>query len=263
MPNRYMDEIRSARVDRGSVCLWWLGQNGFVFKTPRGVTFSTDAYLSDSCRTLGERMGMNMARTVPVFVPPAEFSVDYFLCTHSHQDHADPETISALRKDRTQFAGPGLACEVFARCGVAAERSRQLYPGGRYTFGDVTVHGCFAQPTDDTDLNHMGFVFEVEDGPRIYMTGDTDYSDLLGSVAKLEPQLLITCINGGFNNLSHWEAADLARLVAPRAAIPCHYDMFPDNYQNPETFRASLKYKAPAVSYQRLEHMRPFVFKAV
>ncbi len=260
--NRYIEEIRGARVERGSVALWWLGQNGFVFKTPRGVVFSTDAYLTNSCEELGRRAGMNLARAVPIFVPPEEFAVDYFLCTHSHQDHADPETIAALPKEAMELVGPGLACEVFARCGVAPARMRQVYAGGKYSFGDVTVHGAFALPTDDTDLNHLGFLIEVEDGPRIYMTGDTDYTDLLAGVAKMQPQLMITCINGGFNNLSHWEAADLAHLVRPRAAIPCHYDMFPDNHQDPELFRAALRYKAPEVAYCHLEHMKPFVFRA-
>ena len=260
--NAYMEQIRSRKVERGTVALWWLGQTGFVFKTPRGAVFSIDAYLTNSCEPLGKQLGMNLTRKVPVFIPPAEFSVDYFVCTHSHQDHADPETIAAVPQQSMEFIGPGLACEVFARCGVAPGRTRQIYAGGRQEFADVRLHGTFALPTDDTDLNHLGYVVEVEDGPRIYVTGDTDYSDLLAHVASLRPQLMITCINGGFNNLSHWEAADLARLVQPRAAIPCHYDMFPDNYQDPEMFRAGLVYKAPRVRYCRLEHAQPFVFRA-
>lgn len=257
-----MKDIRAARIERGSAGIWWLGQNGFVFKTPRGVVFSTDAYLTDSCAALGAQYGMNLARKVPIFVPPSDFDVDLFLCTHSHQDHADPETIAALSKETLQFAGPGLACEVFVRCGVDPKRVEQLYAGGKYTFGDLTVHGTFAVPTDDTDLNHLGFVIEIEDGPRIYMTGDTDWSELLASASKFKPELLITCVNGGFNNLSHWEAADLARLVRPRAAIPCHYDMFPDNQADPEMFRAALRYKAPETEFQRLVHMKPFIFRS-
>ena len=63
----------------------------------------------------------------------------------------------------------------------------------------------------------MGFVFQFGKGPRIYMTGDTDYSDLLSAAARHRPDLMITCINGGFNNLSHWEAAQLAAQISPRA----------------------------------------------
>jgi L-ascorbate 6-phosphate lactonase len=93
------------------------------------------------------------------------------------------------------------------------------------------------------------------------MTGDTDYSTLLEYVGKLEPDLMITCINGGFNNLSHWEAAEVARAIKPAIAIPCHYDMFPDNSVDPAQFRASLRIKAPDVQYQQLDHVKPFVLR--
>ena len=56
---------------------------------------------------------------------------------------------------------------------------------------------------------------------------------------------MISCINGGFNNLSHFEAAELAGKIKPKAAIPCHYDMFPDNAADPRQFAASLKLCAP------------------
>jgi L-ascorbate 6-phosphate lactonase len=107
----------------------------------------------------------------------------------------------------------------------------------------------------------MGFIFRFGHGPTIYVTGDTDYSELLGSAARHSPDLLITCINGGFNNLSHWEAAELAGKIQPKGAIPCHYDMFPDNSANPKLFEAALKLKkAPAVGYQELIHGEPLVY---
>jgi L-ascorbate 6-phosphate lactonase len=106
----------------------------------------------------------------------------------------------------------------------------------------------------------MGFVFEFGKGPKVYVTGDTDYSELLASAAKHRPDLMITCINGGFNNLSHYEAAQLAAQIQPKAAIPCHYDMFADNSVDPGQFRASLTLRAPEVRYVRLEHGKPFVF---
>ncbi len=107
-----------------------------------------------------------MDRRVPIFIAPEELDVDHFLCTHSHQDHADPETISRLSKEHIEsFVGPGLACESFAACGVAGAKVRQVYPGGKLQVADVTVHGTFAMPTDDSDLNHMGYVFARGEWP--------------------------------------------------------------------------------------------------
>src|SRR5437588_12604338 len=57
------------------------------------------------------------AVAVGVCSKPEELDVDHFLCTHSHYDHADPETIGRLRKQAVQtFVGPGLACESFCNC---------------------------------------------------------------------------------------------------------------------------------------------------
>jgi L-ascorbate 6-phosphate lactonase len=86
---------------------------------------------------------------------------------------------------------------------------------------------------------------------------------LLASAARHEPEIVVTCINGGFNNLSHFEAAELVGKIRPKAAIPCHYDMFPDNAVDPRQFRASLGLKAPGVRYQELQHGKPFVFGSV
>lgn len=263
MTNECIQSIRRFKVDRGSTALWWLGQMGFIIKTPEGALISVDAYLSNSCAKIGESLGLNFDRKVPIFVEPEALEVDYYLCTHSHYDHADPETIERVPKQHVSlFVGPGLACETYRRCGVEDEKIQQIYPGGKAQIADVVVHGTFAMPTDDSDLNHMGFVLAIEDGPRIYISGDTDYSDLLRHVAKLEPDVMITCMNGGFNNLSHWEAADVAGMIKPKVAIPCHYDMFPENTADPEQFRACLRYKAPLVRYECLEYVRPFMFKS-
>ena len=43
-----MKEIKSFDVPRGEVGVWWLGQNGFVFKTPEGTLVSVDLYLTNS-----------------------------------------------------------------------------------------------------------------------------------------------------------------------------------------------------------------------
>jgi L-ascorbate 6-phosphate lactonase len=249
-----MREIRAFTVERGAVAIWWLGQNGFIFKSPEGVVLSTDLYLTNSCADLVP--GMDFSRQVPVLIEPESLDVDLFACTHNHQDHTDPETIRRLRnKDTARFIGPHPSCAVFAAQAVEAARIVPAWPDCVIEHRDVTIRGAFALPTDATDLNHMGFVFDFGHGPRIYMTGDTDYSELLASAARHSPHIVITCINGGFNNMSHFEAAALCAQVRPNLAIPCHYDMFPDN-------AIDLNLKAPDVRYQQLEHGKRFLFSS-
>jgi len=244
-----MREIRATPVERGTVALWWMGQNGFLFKTAEGTVVATDLYLTDSCVGIAPD-GINLERQVPVLIPPEEIDADVYVCTHSHMDHADPETIGRLRrKDTMMFVGPHRTCEIYRLCGVEDGRMAAVFAGEEIEIRDVAMRATFAMPTDDTDLNHVGYVFTFGDGPRVYMTGDTAACELLGSAARHRPQYMITCINGGFKNLSHDQAALLAADVRPKAAIPCHYDMFPDNSCDPRQFRAALKLRAPEVRY--------------
>jgi L-ascorbate 6-phosphate lactonase len=260
-PMSLMQEIRACKVPRNSVVIWWLGQNGYIFKTHEGTLVSTDLYLTNSCAEAYAGAGINLDRRVPVLIAPEDLDVDIFTCTHNHMDHTDPETLERLRhKDAGHFVGPHPTCGVYREKAIEESRIVPAWPDCRIELDDVTIHGAFALPTDDTDLNHMGYIFQFGKGPRIYVTGDTDYSDLLASAARHSPDLMITCINGGFNNLSHYEAAKLAAQVKPKAAVPCHYDMFPDNAADPAQFRASLTLHAPEVRYQELEHGRPFLF---
>ena len=43
-------------------------------------------------------------------------------------------------------------------------------------------------------------------------------------------------------------------------AIPCHYDMFPDNSVDPKQFRAAMVLRAPDVQYQELAYGKPYLF---
>jgi L-ascorbate 6-phosphate lactonase len=198
---------------------------------------------------------VNMNRMQPIFIRPEELVTDIYACTHSHYDHADPVTIRNLRnKDTIQFVGPSLTCRKYESYGVETSRIAHVWPEEEVVFRDVKIRGAFALPTDGSDLNHVGFLLTFADRLKIYITGDNDHSELLASVAKYSPQVLITCINGNYNNLSHWEAAEVAKWIDPKVAIPCHYDMFPDNSIDPAQFRASLKIRAPKVAYRALPH---------
>ena len=250
-----MQEIKGFKVPRNQVGVWWLGQNGFVFKTPEGTLLSIDLYLTNSVPELLPDLPVDLNRRQPIFLAPEELETDIYACTHSHFDHADPQTIQNLRnKDTIQFVGPSLTCRAYRSYGVEDARIVPISPQEEISYRDVKIEGTFALPTDESDLNHVGFLLTFSDQLKVYVTGDTDHSELLASVAKHSPQVLITCINGNYNNLSHWEAAELAKWINPKIAIPCHYDMFPDNAIDPAQFRASLKLRAPKVGYYELPH---------
>lgn len=254
-----MQQIRAYSVPRGGIAMWWFGQSGYIFKSPEGTLAAVDLYLTDSCRDLAP--GLDFRRRVPVLIEPEDLDVDIFTCTHNHQDHTDPETIRRLRnRDTTHFVGPHPTCGIYRTESIEEGRIVPAWPDCELEFADLKLRGTFALPTDTSDLNHMGYVFQFGSGPKVYVTGDTDHSELLLGAARYAPDVMITVINGGFNNMSHFEAADIAGKLKPKVAIPSHYDMFADNAVDPRQFRASLKLKADGVGYQELIHGEPFVF---
>ena len=92
------DQLCSHQVPAGSIALWWLGQAGFVFKSPAGKLVAIDPYLSNSCKAIGEAHGFNFDRLVPPPLTPADLTaVDLYAMTHSHGDHLDPETLAGYR----------------------------------------------------------------------------------------------------------------------------------------------------------------------
>jgi len=254
-----MEEIADFAVPERAIALWFLGQSGWIVKSPGGTVIAIDPYLSDINK--GRRPEIDSGRRLPVFIEPEALKVDLFLCTHSHIDHACPVTIEGSRKAGTErFAGPAETQAVFARAGVPADKCETTWPNQAFEIGDLTITGTFAHPTDDTDLNHMGFVVAVDDGPRFYNTGDTAPSPLLRAAGKHEPHLMAVCINGGYGNLSHWEAAEFVRDIDPEIAFPCHFDMFPDNTCPPHMFRASLTILGVGEKYRLPEYEKPFVY---
>src|SRR5260370_14595315 len=124
-----MLDISEFRVDKGTVAIWWLGQNGNILKTPDGTLLSTDMYLSNNCADVYRDAGVDLSRRVPVLIPPEELNVDIYICTHNHLDHTDPVTIGGLRnKDTAQFVGPHPVCEVYRQQGVEAGRLVPAWP---------------------------------------------------------------------------------------------------------------------------------------
>jgi L-ascorbate 6-phosphate lactonase len=255
-----MKSIKEYRVDKNAMAVWWLGQNGYIFKSPESSLVSVDLYLSHSCER--EYPKLNLRRKVPVLIAPEEVEVDLYACTHNHLDHLDPDTIHALRnKDTVAFVGAGQCEPLYRSAGVESSRIQTVWPSAVYQFKDARLTATFALPTDTTELNHLGFVLQFGDGPKLYITGDTDHHPLLYAAAEHHPDAMITCINGGFNNLSHWEAADLASNIKPRIAIPCHYDMFEDNQSDPHQFEVALKQLCPDTAYLKMNHGEPFLLR--
>jgi L-ascorbate 6-phosphate lactonase len=257
--------LASLDVPRGSVAIGWLGQAGFVLKSPRGIRLAIDPYLSNSCEDIGKAVGLNMRRLVPSSLSPVELlGFDALVFTHSHQDHVDPETVKPYLRAGGQgpFIAPHEASDRLISLGVTADRIRLTWPNHVIEVGDFSIRATFAIPFAGDDLNHVGYLVTVRGGPRIYFTGDTDYNEILSlSVAPLRPDIMVTVINPAFRNLSPREAARLAKAINPRWLIPCHQDLFADNSLPDRLLRTNLVLQEMTEVFCPLEHGVPRIFR--
>lgn len=257
----FMAQILSTPVPAGQVGLWFLGQNGFYLKGSDGGSVVIDPYLTDFCGSKRTGEKKPKSRLLPVFIEPEDLQADLVLLTHSHADHCDPYTLERLSiKTKARFFGPYQVLPFLAEAGIPEGQTQLMHPHQAVEWRDWEIRGTFALPTDTTDLNHMGYLIKAPGGKVFYNTGDTAKCQLLAHVASAKPDVMTVCINGGYHNLSHWEAAEITALVKPRIVIPAHYDMMPHNLQSPHMFRKSLWENYPQVEYKKMDYYQPFFF---
>jgi L-ascorbate 6-phosphate lactonase len=258
----YMRSIRQCTVPSDSLAVWYLGQNGFILKDSSGLVIGIDLYLSNSCASTFSKLPFRLDRQLPVFIEPEALDVDIFIATHSHDDHADPETIRRVDKKRAiEFFGPFDTMHIYRRCGVPTASTRLLHPGESVAIGATQVQATFAFPTDATDLNHTGVLISFSNGIRFYNTGDTAYADRLAALLPMDVDVCAICINGGFHNLSAMQAAAIVKAIRPKVVVPCHYDMMINNVGNPEMLRVALDVLNSEADFHLLRYYEPWFYK--
>ncbi|MBM3999685.1 MAG: MBL fold metallo-hydrolase [Planctomycetes bacterium] len=252
-----MGELRAARVPSGSLTVWWLGQAGFVIKSPEGRIAVLDPYLSNSAKAIGEPFGLDLDRIVPPPIAASELvGIDLYAMTHGHADHFDPPTLAAYRAagGTGPFLAPAETVEKLIESGVSEDEVIMTWPNKVVRVGDLSFRAMFAIPFSGDDLTHVGYLVSVDDGCRVYFTGDTAYHELLAVAARPHrPDVLVTVINPAFRNMGPVEAARLARELDVKVTIPCHYDLFPDNSLPPRIFRTNLIVEGIGDRYRALE----------
>ena len=258
----YMRSIREFPVPESALAIWYMGQNGFLIKSAGSPLIGIDLYLSDSCATTFSHLPFRLNRQLPVFIEPEDLDIDIFFCTHSHQDHADPETIRRFtRRDQTRFLAPFDALRVFRECGLPERSCRLVHPGERIALGQgTTLEATFALPTDATDLNHTGVLIEFSNGIRFYNTGDTAWAPRLPALLPHAIDVCAVCINGGFHNLVPMQAAEIVKAVRPRVVTPCHYDMMVNNVGSPDMLRVALDLLHVGADFFQMKYYEPWVY---
>jgi L-ascorbate metabolism protein UlaG (beta-lactamase superfamily) len=244
-----LDDIAQARSE-GRSRVWWLGQSGFLVVTP-AATILFDPYLSDSLSKKYAATDKPHTRVTERVIDPALLTgIDLITSSHNHTDHLDAETLlplfSANPQARLVIPRANRAF-VLERLGDVNERLIGIDAGETLTHGPIEITGIpAAHNAVERDENgcckFLGFVAKVG-GLTLYHSGDTLLHDgLIPAIAPFAPDIAFVPINGNnperrvAGNLDGKEAAEVAKAIGARLAIPHHFDMFEFNTATPDLF---------------------------
>ena len=247
--SRLSAEIEAAKVPAGTASLWWLGQAGFAFKTASGSVVYVDPYLSDAANRLHgfKRLSLPAIEAVDV-------RADLVVLTHEHTDHLDPDAIPeiAARNPACLFAAPEGCADGLETAGIRPERRLLLKPGASQVFRGVTVHAAAA---DHGSHSPTAVAIALDlDGVKVMLSGDSSWrSDFFTPLYALGLDVCIPCINGGFGNMSHVDAAKMVGESGASITIPCHFWTFAEQGAgDPMGFLDACRREAPNVHAQLL-----------
>jgi len=141
---------------------------------------------------------------------------DVVLITHDHFDHLSEPDLAKVHAKGAVVVGPR---EVAAKATVPVE---VIAVGETRTVNGVTVTAVPAYNTDKTFHpkadGKVGFVVRMG-GVTYYHAGDTDH---IPEMAGLAPDVALLPVSGTYVMTAE-QAAEAARAIRPKIAVPMHY----------------------------------------
>ncbi|MDQ0973855.1 L-ascorbate 6-phosphate lactonase [Neobacillus niacini] len=244
-------EIKETRIHDGAVSFWNLGQAGILIKGREEDGFiCIDPYLSNSIEQTNPETEFKRAFP-PVLSPAMLENADAILITHEHDDHLDFATLREVGQngENPTFVVPApLVSMVETETGsknLAAAKHNESFRIKGYQITPVPAAHTSYQVDVNGDHLYLGYLIEVN-GVHLFHSGDTIVTpELIEKVKEFKPHVVFLPINGGdffrssreiVGNMSYREAVDFSVRVGADLIIPIHYDMFPNNRENPAYF---------------------------
>ncbi|MCU0291282.1 MAG: MBL fold metallo-hydrolase [Thermoanaerobaculaceae bacterium] len=169
----------------------------------------------------------------PYKLPPKVVAADLILITHDHFDHLSQEDLARVRTEATIVVGPPEVAEKLP--GV-----RVLRTGERCEVAGVGITAVPAYNTNKTfhprETGKVGFLFTVA-ATTYYHAGDTD---LIPEMDGLAPDVALLPVSGTYVMTAH-EAAQAARRIRPKMAVPMHYGTIVGSDADALTFARELE----------------------
>ena len=261
------EKVLGTNLADGQVALFYLGQVGFLIKY-REKYLLIDGYLSDyvdrnCCSEL-----VRWVRKYPAPISAEELDfVDYVFCTHTHYDHADPETLATLARVNRKAKYIVSAANVPVIAGYGVKKSdilglhadcKTVLEEGIAVTAVPAAHEVFHIDANG-DYAEVGFGITLGD-ITIFHAGDgCPYEGLTERIAGSD--ILILPVNGRdyyrtqicdiIGCFDSREAVLLAKQTGAKLLIPTHFDLYDVNGVNPAHFVDTLK----AVHFNQCFHI--------
>ena len=239
-------QMQNLPVLPNSLAFWGLGQMGVAIKGP-DATLYIDPCLSDIVREMAGERGTRAFD--PPLLPGEITNADYYLISHEHADHFDPQTVgpAAQASPQAMFVTTGWCLDLFADVDIPAERVMTppalepvALPGTSITL--TVVPSAHYEKEHDAQKGYRWIGFLIEwNGVTFYHAGDTIiYPDYIETLRRLpRPDVAMLPVNGRdhyrevednlIGNLLPVEASRLARDLEWDTLIPGHNDLYPAN----------------------------------
>jgi L-ascorbate metabolism protein UlaG (beta-lactamase superfamily) len=229
----------------------WLGHATVRITSVEGKVIVIDPFLTKNPKTPAQYRDL-----------AALGKVDLILVTHGHSDHTvDLPTLARLT-GASVVANYELARNLVSlgllenKSIVAMNKGGAAAPLG----SGITIHMVPAEHSSSVDLvalgapesmsaptRHLaggapvGYVVELENGFRIYHSGDTDVFPGMALIGELlKPDLALVCIGGHFTMGPARAAYAIRELIKPTQVLPIHYGTYPVINRTPAEFKAAL-----------------------
>lgn len=169
-------------------------------------------------------------------------SLDAMLITHAHFDHIGDAVEIAKARSPQVVAIPETATWLGSK---GVENTIDMNKGGTVQVAGVkahmvhAVHSCGITDGDQVLYGGeaAGFVVELNDGFKLYHSGDTAvFSDMAIIGRLLEPDIALLPI-GDHYTMGPRSAAEAVRLLGVKTVIPMHFGTFPVLVGTPQDLR--------------------------
>ncbi|WP_069806494.1 metal-dependent hydrolase [Vulcanisaeta thermophila] len=159
--------------------------------------------------------------------------VDYILITHDHFDHLG-EAVDIAKKTNATVVGVFELVNYLGEQGVKNTIGMNVGGSVKLT-SEIEVYVTPALHSSSRGVP-VGFIIRAPEG-TLYHAGDTGLfseMELLGKLFRIDVAMLPI---GSLFTMDPRQAAYALTLLRPRAAIPMHYNTFPDIKQDPNQFK--------------------------